>query len=83
MDEGLVFVFPESQDTAVIYLEMKVEKHMTKEEFSLLSTTLESIANRINLLSNEVSNHTGIILKKDGRNYSTTPRPEEVPGCSD
>jgi hypothetical protein len=64
MDEGLGFVFPESQDSAVIDLEMEMEKPMTKDDFSLLSTTLDSIANRINVLSNEVSNHTGIILKK-------------------
>jgi hypothetical protein len=64
MDEGLGFVFPESQDAAVIDLEMEIEKPMTKDDFSLLSTTLDSIANRINVLRNEVSNHTGIILKK-------------------
>jgi hypothetical protein len=64
MDEGLGFVLPESQDAAVIYLEMEMEKLMIKDDFSLLSTTLDSIANRINVLSNEVSNHTGIILKK-------------------
>jgi hypothetical protein len=57
-------VFPESQDAAVIDLEMELEKPMTKEDFSLLSTTLDSNANRINVLSNEVSNHTGIIRKK-------------------
>jgi hypothetical protein len=64
MDESLGFVFPESQDAAVIDLELELEKPMTKEDFSLLSTTLDSIANRINVLSNEVSNPTGIILKK-------------------
>jgi hypothetical protein len=64
LDEGLGFVFPESQDAAVIDLEMEIEKPMTKDDFSLLSTTLDSIANRINVLSNEVSNHTGIILRK-------------------
>jgi hypothetical protein len=64
MDEGLGYVFPESQDAKVIDLEMEMETHMTKEDFSLLLTTLNSIANRINVLSNEVSNHTGVILKK-------------------
>jgi hypothetical protein len=63
MDEGLAFMFPESQDAAVIDLEMELEKPMTKD-FSLLSTTLDSIVNRINVLSNEVSNHTGIMLRK-------------------
>ena len=64
MDQGLGFVFPQSQDATVIDLEMEMEKPMTKDDFSLLSTTLDSIANRINVLSNEVSNHTGILLKK-------------------
>jgi hypothetical protein len=40
---------------------------MTKEDFSLLLPTLDSIANRINALSNEVNNNTGIILKKMGQ----------------
>jgi hypothetical protein len=37
---------------------------MTKDDFSLLSTTLDGIANRINVPSNEVSKRTGIILRK-------------------
>jgi hypothetical protein len=64
MDEGLGFVFPESQDATVIDVELEMAKPMTKEDFSLLSTTLDSIANRINILSNEMGNHTGVILKK-------------------
>jgi hypothetical protein len=64
VDEGLSFVSLESEDAAVIDLGMELEKPTTKEDFSLLSTTLYSTANRINVLSNEVSNHTGIILKK-------------------
>jgi hypothetical protein len=64
MGEGLGFVFPECQDAAMIDLEMEMEKPMTKDDFSLLSTTLDRIANRINVLSNEVSNYIGIILKK-------------------
>jgi hypothetical protein len=61
---GLGFVFPESQDAAVIDLEMEMETPMTKNDFSLLSTTLDGIVNRINVLSNEMGNPTGIIVRK-------------------
>jgi hypothetical protein len=66
MDEGLGFVFSESQGDSVVELDMELEKQasMTKEDFSLLSTTLDGIVNSINVLSNEVMNRTGIIVKK-------------------
>jgi hypothetical protein len=64
LDGGLGFVFPESQSAALIDLEMEMEKPMTKDDLNLLSTTLVGIANRINVLSNEVSNHTGMTQTK-------------------
>jgi hypothetical protein len=66
MDEGLSFVFPESQDATVIHVELNMEQQwsMTKKDFSLLTTMLDGIVNRINDMSNEVTNHTGIIVKK-------------------
>jgi hypothetical protein len=47
----------------VIELDMEQQAPMTKD-FSLLSTTLDGIVNRINVLSNEVTNHTVIIVIK-------------------
>jgi hypothetical protein len=47
----------------VIDLGIELEKPMTKD-YSLLSTALDGVANKINVPNNEVNNHTGIILKK-------------------
>jgi hypothetical protein len=78
MDGGLGFVFPESQDAAVIDLEMELEKPMTKDDFSLLSTTLDGIVNRINVLSNEMGNHTGIILRKLEEMMAQRPKKDQA-----
>jgi hypothetical protein len=64
VDEGLGSVFPESKDATMIKLNMAQQAPLTKEDFAILSTKLDGIDNRINVLSNEVTNYTGIIVKK-------------------
>jgi hypothetical protein len=58
MDPGLGYIFPnlpESQDATGIELGLyDPSQPMSKEDFGIITTTLDAIANRINVLHNEI-----------------------------
>lgn len=68
MDPGLGYIFPdlpESQDATGIELGLYDPRQpLSKEDFAIITTTLDAIANRINVLHNEIVQHTGLVLKK-------------------
>lgn len=41
---------------------------MSKEDFGIITTTQEGILNTLQFMSNEIANHTSIILKNNSRN---------------
>lgn len=48
---------------------------MSKEDFGIITTTQEGILNTLQIMSNEIANHTDIILKK--MKDLQTPQPEK------
>ena len=90
-DPGLGYYFPnlpESQDAVGLELGLynpvpattnPPAPPMTKEDFAILSTTLDGIVNRINVLSNEIGNHTSVLLNKLSELAGETARQQRKP----
>jgi hypothetical protein len=68
MVPGLGYIFPnlpESQDATGIELGLyNPRQPMCKEDFAIITSTLDAIANRFNVLHNEIVQHMGLVLKK-------------------
>lgn len=71
MSSGAGFVYnprhtpPQSQDAAG--LDMGLYDHrspLRKEDFGIITTTLDGIMNSVNVLADEIRNHTSILLSK-------------------
>ena len=80
-DPGLGFIFPdipESQDVTGMELGLYNAQNqppaMNKEDFAIITTTLDGIVNRINVLSDEIGTHTTVLMKKLEELTSKKPR---------
>ena len=85
-DPGLGFLFPdipESQDVTGMELGLYNAQNqppaMNKEDFAIITTTLDGIVNRINVLSDEIGTHTTVLMKKLEELTSKKPRKEYTP----
>ena len=52
---------------------------MNKEDFAIITTTLDGIVNRINVLSDEIGTHTTVLMKKLEELTAKKPRKEYTP----
>ncbi|XP_056022021.1 uncharacterized protein LOC130054935 [Ostrea edulis] len=70
-DQGLGFFFPDSQDATGLELGLydkppisNEDSPMTRADFAIITTTLDGIVNCINVLADEIANHTAVLMKK-------------------
>ena len=57
----------QSQDTVALEMaayDQEDPSYMSKEDFGIITTTQEGILNTMQVMSNEIANHTDVILKK-------------------
>lgn len=67
MSKGAGYYNPlltEAQDATALEMASYNNQPMSKEDFSILSTSQDGIINTLNVLSDEISKHTSIIINK-------------------
>lgn len=67
MSKGAGYYNPlltEAQDATALEMASYNNQPMSKEDFSILSTSQDGIINTLNVLSDEISRHTSIIINK-------------------